>query len=319
MPRAGEPLETTGSDTKGADNYASPPVKKRVAVLDFDYGMVRSDVAAIWGGDRDIGKGIADLLVQKLAADGKISVVERGALHAILDEQHIYGRDFVDATTLAKIGKLLNVDVIVIGSVTKFGRDDESAARRHDFAPGWLGTGVARNRGSKAVCDITVRVVDVSNGTIVAAISGNGTSTRRSSSTIANGGNGSPKMSSADVTNTILGEAISQSVISAGDKLEATTETWQAHRPAISGLVAEISGNRLVLNIGSRDGVRIGDKLEIRRVVRSIKDPTTGQAIRTVVAKVGDAVVTDVDIESATAVFEGLESAKVGDTAKTPD
>ena len=35
--------------------------RKRVAVLDFDYGTVRSSVAAIWGTDQDVGKGIADL------------------------------------------------------------------------------------------------------------------------------------------------------------------------------------------------------------------------------------------------------------------
>ena len=40
--------------------------KKLVAVLDFDYGTVRSAVQAYFGTDQDVGKGISLLLEQKL-------------------------------------------------------------------------------------------------------------------------------------------------------------------------------------------------------------------------------------------------------------
>jgi len=45
--------------------------KKRVAVLNFDYGTVQSSVAGIFGTNVDVGKGISDLLVQQLVTDGK--------------------------------------------------------------------------------------------------------------------------------------------------------------------------------------------------------------------------------------------------------
>ena len=45
--------------------------KKRVAVLDFDYGTVQSYVTSIYGGNQDVGKGITDMLVEKLVKDGK--------------------------------------------------------------------------------------------------------------------------------------------------------------------------------------------------------------------------------------------------------
>ena len=51
--------------------------KKRVAVLDFDYGTVQSYVSSIYGTNQDVGKGITDLLVEKLVKDGKYSVIER--------------------------------------------------------------------------------------------------------------------------------------------------------------------------------------------------------------------------------------------------
>ena len=41
--------------------------KKRVAVMNFDYATVHSSVLSIWGADNDIGKGIADLLVDSAA------------------------------------------------------------------------------------------------------------------------------------------------------------------------------------------------------------------------------------------------------------
>ena len=40
--------------------------KKRVAVLNFDYAAVQSQTAALFGTNIDVGKGIADLLVDKL-------------------------------------------------------------------------------------------------------------------------------------------------------------------------------------------------------------------------------------------------------------
>ena len=54
--------------------------KKRVAVLDFDYGTVQSYVSSIYGSNQDVGKGITDMLVEKLVKDGKYSVIERKAI-----------------------------------------------------------------------------------------------------------------------------------------------------------------------------------------------------------------------------------------------
>ena len=84
--------------------------KKRVAVMNFDYGTVKTTVAQIFGSDQDVGKGISDLLVQKLVQDGKYSVIERNALDKILAEQNFSNSDRADSATAAKIGKILGVD-----------------------------------------------------------------------------------------------------------------------------------------------------------------------------------------------------------------
>src|SRR5437016_9574658 len=80
------------------------PRKKRVAVMDFEYGTVRSAVAAVFGTDQDVGKGISDMLVQRLVTDAKYSVIERQALDKILCEQTFSKIDPADSSTAAKVG-----------------------------------------------------------------------------------------------------------------------------------------------------------------------------------------------------------------------
>ena len=48
--------------------------KKRVAVMNFDYSTVQSGVAAIFGTNQDVGKGVADLIVEKMVNAGTYSV-----------------------------------------------------------------------------------------------------------------------------------------------------------------------------------------------------------------------------------------------------
>lgn len=299
--------------------------RKRVAVLDFDYGTVRSSVAAIWGTDQDVGKGITDLLVQKLVEDGKYRVIERKALDKILAEQNFSNSDRADPSTAAKIGKVLGVDAIIIGSITKFGRDDKTTTvGGGGFGLGKFGVGGVQKRDAKAVCGITARMVDTSTAEILAAVTGNGESKRGGASLVGAGGGGGGAgagafdMSSKNFGQTILGEAVMAAVGSTGDQLDAKAEALPTRKVEVSGLVADVSGNVLIINVGRSAGLQVGDKLEISRAVRTVKDPATGKVIKTITSKVGDATVTDVDASSATVNFTGGGPAKVGDVAKTP-
>src|SRR5208283_4813323 len=99
--------------------------KKLVAVLDFDYGTVRTAVQAYFGTDQDVGKGISLLLEQKLVQDAKYRVIDRNSLDKILKEQNFSNSDRADASTAAKIGRILGVSAIITGTITQFGRDDK--------------------------------------------------------------------------------------------------------------------------------------------------------------------------------------------------
>src|SRR5215510_11217377 len=100
--------------------------KKRVAVFDFDYGTVHGEVASIFGSDIDVGKGVSDLLVKYLVKDGTYSVIERKAMDKILAEQNFSNSDRANPNSAAKLGKLLGVDAIIVGSITQFGNDNKS-------------------------------------------------------------------------------------------------------------------------------------------------------------------------------------------------
>src|SRR5512138_3506756 len=95
--------------------------KKRVAVINFEYGTVQNSVEAIFGANQDVGKGISELLAQKLVQDGKYSVIERNAIEKVLSEQNLGNSDRADAATAAKIGRILGVDAIIVGTITQFG------------------------------------------------------------------------------------------------------------------------------------------------------------------------------------------------------
>ena len=100
--------------------------KKRVAIMDFDYATVHSNVSALFGSNVDIGQGIADMLVTMLVKDGTYSVIERKALDKILAEQNFSNSERANPSSAAKLGKLLGVDAIIVGSITQFGNETDS-------------------------------------------------------------------------------------------------------------------------------------------------------------------------------------------------
>src|SRR6516225_6712527 len=302
---------------------ATPAVKHRVAVMNFDYGTVRTTVAQIFGSDQDVGKGISDMLVQKLVQDGKYRVIERAALDKILAEQNFSNSDRADATTAAKIGKVLGVDAIIIGSITQFGRDDQhTKVGGGGYGLGKFGLGGVGTSKAKAVVGISARVVNTSTGEILAAVTGTGESTRSSTSLLgagggwSGGGGGALDMGSSNFANTILGEAVHKAVDDTGTQLDAAVEKVPTIKLEVNGLVADVSGNTLIINVGKKAGVKVGDKLTISRQVRVVKDPATGKVIKSVEDKVGEMTVTEADNDSATGTFSGPGPAKVGDVVK---
>ncbi len=299
--------------------------KTRVAVLNFDYATVRSYVASIFGTDQDVGKGISDLLVEKLVQSGTYSVIERNAIHKVLAEQNFSNSDRADATTAAKIGRILGVDAIIIGSITQFGRDDKATTVGGGALGGvtrrW-GLGGVQRREAKAVVDVTARMINTDTAEIMVAAHGKGESTRSGASLLgAGGGSGSAAGGAYDMTTrnfaaTILGEAVHKAVGELGQQLDAGAQKIPARAVQINGLVADAAGGALILNVGTRAGVKVGDRLQVRRKVREVKDPATGKVLRSIEDKIGEVVITEADETSSVGTFTGAGPAKVGDVVR---
>ena len=103
---------------------------------------------------------------------------------------------------------------------------------------------------------------------------------------------------------------LSTGIIANKDKLQARIITVQ-------GLVAAVDGGDIVLNVGAKTGLKVGDQMTVERVSKEIKDPSTGQVIRRVSSKLGVIQVTDVDDGSSVAKVVSGSGFKVGDLVKT--
>lgn len=303
-----------------------PPVpagaRRKVAVLDFNYATVMTSVQAIFGTNQDIGKGITDLLVDKLVNDATYRVIERAAMAKILAEQNFSNSNRVDTSSAAKIGKLLGVDAIIIGDITQFGRDDSNkGAGGIGSSLGRYGLGQIGIQKSKCTVAITGRLVDVNTGEILASVTGLGSSQRTGSNLLGgggtpySGGGGGVNMGSSNFGQTIIGEAIRGAVDQLGANLDAKAAMLPVNetpRATVAGLVADVSGNQLILNVGSSAGLQVGDVLQVARAGRVIKDPATGKPLRSIDTQLGTVAITSVDSGSSQGTFTGSE-VKVGD------
>jgi curli biogenesis system outer membrane secretion channel CsgG len=295
-----------------------------VAIFDFDYGTVHSGVAAIFGQDVDVGKGISDLLVNYLVKDGTYSVIERKALDKILAEQNFSNSERANPTSAAKIGKLLGVDAIIVGSITQFGNETKNTGLGGAGGGlGGFGLGGFNKKKSKAIVGLDARIVDIDTAEILAVAEGKGESQRTSTSLLGGGGNwhgfgaGGVNFGSSDFQNTIIGEAVKSAVEQMSSGIIAGNTKLQVRQVMVQGLVAAVDSGQVVLNVGGKAGLKVGDQLNVERVTKEIKDPATGKVIRRMTSTVGVVRVTDVDEESAVASAVSGAGFKVGDVVKT--
>jgi curli biogenesis system outer membrane secretion channel CsgG len=215
----------------GASNADAQSKRPTVALLDFDFGAIQQ----WWSGNQDLGKGIADLLVDELVNDGTYRVIERKRLDAIMAEQNLSASDRADpsAAAVAKIGKVLGVKYLIVGSVTKFGAEEShKGVNAGAFGGGKYGLGNIGKTKGKADVAITARMIDAATAEIMASAKGEGVSSR--SGLLLGGGAGGGagaagelNIGSSDFHDTIMGEAteiaikqVAEKLISARSRLE---------------------------------------------------------------------------------------------------
>lgn len=298
---------------------ATTAVRRRVAVLDFDYGAVHNSVTGIWGSDVDIGKGVATMLVSELVRNGAYTVIERSEVDRILNEQNLQQSGRADASTAAKVGRLLGVDAIIMGSITQFGSENKKiGGGGGGIRLGGIGLGGLGRKTSKATVVIDARIVSIGTAEILEVAQGKGESKRSGlmlAAAVGGAGGlvgGAFDMSSSDFASTILGEATRLAVDSLVIELVAAAPKIPENIVEITGLVADVSGSELVINVGTGSGVKVGAEYAVLRPGREIKDPATGNVLRRTTTPVGRIKITSALEASAMGMMTG-DSARVGD------
>jgi hypothetical protein len=121
-------------------------------------------------------------------------------------------------------------------------------------------------------------------------------------------------MKSSNFGNTIIGEATTKCVADLSKGLEAKAGTLPTAVIEIDGLVADAEADgTVIINVGSKGGVKVGQTLTVKTKGKEIRDPATGKVLRSLDSKIGTLAITDVDADSATGKFSGTGKPKTGD------
>jgi hypothetical protein len=117
--------------------------KMKIAVMDFKPGVGVSEATV---------DGISEMLISSLFDTRKFSIIERTQLDQAIKEQG-FQKSSISAGQIAKVGKVLGVRYVLIGTVNFIVREK---------TPADVATGMA-----KGEYNIDIRIVDVESGEIV--------------------------------------------------------------------------------------------------------------------------------------------------------
>lgn len=284
--------------------------KRRIAVLDFDSGSINGNpFVSGWLG-QGAAKGVSDLIVNKLVDSGTYRVMERSKLDAILREQDLGESGRVDAGTAARIGKLLGVEAVLVGSITQFNVDEKST--------GFSFGGLFGNSGKKSLANvqITGRLVDTETGEIIATVQGKGEADQKSGSTRVLGIGGGDSVSNNDsLLIAAADKAVTQMVTMVVDS--ASKLTANAGASGLEALIADIGGGQITLNKGTIAGFAKGMQISVERVTKQVKDPATGKVLRQVSSSIGRLELVEVARDYSVGRIISGSGFRVGDTVKS--
>jgi curli biogenesis system outer membrane secretion channel CsgG len=264
-------------------------VKKRIAVAKFD--AVGAYAAYFTG--VDIGGGMSAQLTTALVESGRFVVVERAVLGEIQREQQLGAQRLATPELAAQAGKLLDAQMLIVGSVTEF----EQAAKGGGMSIGLGGPLAGAGLGGKAVeghVGMDIRLVDTTTGQVL-------TSKRAEARVPAS--DVSLKITARDVNfggeafnKTPLGQAARKAIEEAVALIVREMEVvpW-------TGRVADLLGDRVLVNAGRDMSLRPGMVLTVSGVVKVVTDPATGASLGVIEAPLGEIQIEQVQEKFSTA------------------
>ncbi|GER92375.1 hypothetical protein A45J_0090 [hot springs metagenome] len=287
---------------------------KRIAVLDFEDSSVTTSqtqqVIVTQGGVMSqqmergkVGRAVSDMLITEFVKDGTFKVIERNQLEKILSEQKLSISGVIDPSDAAKLGKVLGVSAVIVGSVTQFGVDRQTI--------GLFGIGIKKSTAKVA---INARMIDTSSGEIFFAAEGSG---EEEASGVDVGGY--INVDSASFANSILGVATKKALKDIVKQIRE--QSAKLKESVITAYVAmcDIKANTFIIDSGKESGIENDQTLYVIKVLKEVKSPKTGEVIKRITDVIAELKITEVDKTSATAtcVSGKCDIIKEGDMVST--
>ena len=258
----------------------------RVAVIDFDTEALQASWHFSWHWS-NLSRSAAANLAEELFKTGRFRVIERQRLDAVLGEQNLGDSGRIDPTTAARIGKILGVQLVVIGSISEFGIK-EQGARIPQIGKWKWGRGI----GGKLVtgkCALSARLVDTTTAEILAI--GEAESSYKF---------GKGEFAGANLGTTWDSGMASKVLSKAVEKLARDIAAGAANvdpstfRGGLVGKIAKVSGDKIFVNLGSSSAVKVGDRFTVTALGEAIIDPDTGENLGGIESEIGEIEITQV-------------------------
>ena len=298
--------------------WGQGPQKRRVAVFDFDNAAVQGGIALPFAasGAPNLGKAAADLLITKLVQDGALSVLERNALDKLLAEQDFSNTNRTDPATAAKLGRILGVDTIILGTITRYDYVDKTTGGGGSRFGGFGGGSMKTKHDINAAVQISIRLVSPDTAEVLAVTQGVGEVNRKGVKVDVR--DMSRAMMEGNANNPMMNECMDKAIAHLAAQLDQAVPKLPPRTPVINAMVADANeSGQLILNVGAHDGVKLGDRLQVWRAGKEIRDPVTDKVLMRQDTLLGEAIVTTVNDVSSIAQYTGTEPAKVRDLARS--
>ncbi len=255
--------------------------RPRIAIVDFDV-----DEAGLWVGfrphKREISAALVELFTTALVERGAVRVFERKRLEAIMKEQNLSVSGNVDPATAVKIGKLVGVQYILTGKITRFAYKGKSFDAF--FKIGF------KFKNKKLEGRLDIRLIRTDTGEVVYVDKGMGEK-KFMNLRIATIGGGT------DYDETMVNDIFEPIVEQMADKLSKKVKELKIESPEMTvkeGKVIAVKGSTVFVNLGARNGVQVGDVFTVKKKGEVLIDPDTGEELGAEMTTVGTVKVVEV-------------------------
>jgi len=247
--------------------------KPRVAVFVFED---KTEHRLHWWTGQPVGEGMADMLTTTLVKSGQYRVMERQQMEKILQEQSMGMSGAITPESAAKAGKMLGVELAIIGAVTEFGYKKQSTGGLLKKVP--FGGGLSNQ---SCTVGIDVRFVNTSTGEILKAESVRKEKSKKGIEVDL------PDLrfkDEAQFDESLVGKATRDAIDSIVQLLNAQSggETaWEAK-------VVLMKDGQVIISGGSETNVKVGERFTVYRGGEEMVDPDTGESLGAEETKIGE-------------------------------